>query len=127
MPILHSSGEMTPGQFGPIRRIGFGFRSSDDCFHSAPQSASESVVHAHHIEHRHAFGNGDDNFAAGIRRLQNRIARKRGRHENHRGVGTFLLHGLVHGVEHRHAQRGLPAFPGRHAGNQLRAVLHAIL
>jgi hypothetical protein len=46
MPILHSPGVMTPGQFGPISRD---FRA-----------AEQRALHLHHVEHRNAFGDADD-------------------------------------------------------------------
>ena len=51
MPILHSSGVMTPGQFGPI---------------SVTLLRAHDVVDADHVEHRHAFGDGHDDANAGI-------------------------------------------------------------
>ena len=92
-------------------------------------SASESaiVVDAHHVEHRHAFGDRDDDFAAGVDRFEDRVGGERGGDEDHRGVGAFLFDGFVHRVEHGHAERGLAALARRDAGDELRAVLEAIL
>ena len=45
MPILHSPGVMMPGQFGPISRA---------------SGVLEHGLHLHHVEHRNAFGDADD-------------------------------------------------------------------
>ena len=48
------------------------------------------VVHADHVEHGHAFGDGDHGFDAGVDRFQNRVGGEGRRHEDHRGVGAGL-------------------------------------
>ncbi len=63
-------------------------------------------------EHRHAFGDGDDDFDAGVDRFQNGVGRERRRHEDHRGVGAGLLDRFGDGVEHRQAFDRLAALPG---------------
>jgi hypothetical protein len=51
MPILHSSGVMTPGQFGPIRR---------------DFDLSSTRLDLDHVEHRNAFGDADDERDLGV-------------------------------------------------------------
>ena len=55
MPILHSPGVITPGQFGPISRD------------FEPDSARFTL---HHVEHRNALGDADDQRDLGVDRLQ---------------------------------------------------------
>ena len=112
MPILHSSGVITPGQFGPTRWT---------------SAVADDVVDADHVDDGHAFGDRDDDFAAGVDRFEDRIGGEGGRHEDHRGVGAFLLDGFEDGVEDRHAERRLAALAGRDAGDELGAVLDAVL
>ena len=54
MPILHSPGVMTPGQLGPIRRV---------------FEPLERALHLHHVEHRDALGDADDQLDAGVDRF----------------------------------------------------------
>ena len=112
MPILHCSGVMMPGQFGPIRRQSI---------------IAQRRLDAHHVEHRNALGDADDELDTGVRRFENGVRGERRRHENHADVGAGLCHGLAHGVEHRHAEVLLAAATGRDAGNDLRAVVDALL
>ena len=51
MPILHSFGVSTPGQFGPINRA---FR------------ARKRTLDLDHVEHRNAFGDADDQRNLGV-------------------------------------------------------------
>ena len=45
MPILHSPGVITPGQLGPISR---------------DLLPRQGAFHFHHVQHRNAFGDADD-------------------------------------------------------------------
>ena len=89
MPILQASGVITPGQFGPIRRD-FG--------------AGQRALHAHHVEHRDALGDADDERDAGVDRFQDGVGGERRRHVDAGGGGAGLLHGLGDGVEHRQVE-----------------------
>ena len=51
------------------------------------------------------------------RRFAGRVRRQRRGHERHTDVGPCLADGLSHRIEHRHAERGLPAPPGGHAAD----------
>ncbi len=75
MPILHSSGVMIPGQLGPMRR-GLVRR--------------EGGFHAHHVIHRDALGDADDELAAGIRRFEDGVGGKGRRHIDHADRGAVL-------------------------------------
>ncbi len=107
MPILHSPGVITPGQFGPI---------------SANIAAGQRGPHLQHVQHRNALGDADDDLDAGIRRLEDRIGREGGRHVDHAGIGAGLAHRVVHGVEHRPVEVLLAALARRDAADQLGAV-----
>ena len=112
MPILHSSGVMTPGQFGPDQPRG---------------GAGEHRLHAHHVVDRNALGDAHDQLDAGIGRFEDRVGGERRRHVDHAGRGAGLAHRVVHGIEHRQAQVLLAAAPGRHAADQLGAVGERLL
>ena len=73
MPILHSPGVITPGQFGPIEPA---LRRAD------------VALHLDHVEHRHALGDADDELDPGGDRLHNRVGRERRRHVDYAGVGA---------------------------------------
>ena len=79
MPILHSPGVSTPGQFGPIRR---------------DLRAGQRALHPHHVEHRNAFGDADDQRDLGVDRFADRVGRARRRHVDHAGVGAGLARAL---------------------------------
>ena len=73
MPILHSPGVMTPGQFGPIER--------------GRRCAVTMLVDADHVEHRHAFGDRARSTlmpASTASRIASAV--KAGGHEDHRGI-----------------------------------------
>ena len=112
MPILHSSGVMTPGQFGPISRVPLLARARLD---------------AHHVVDRHALGDAHDQLDAGIGRFENRIRRERRRHVDHAGGRAGFAHGFLHRVEHRQAEMLLAAATRRNAADQLGAVSEALL
>ena len=76
MPILQASGVMTPGQFGPIR---------------IERRAFERALHLHHVEHRDALGDADDELELGVDRLEDRVGRERRRHVDRGGGGAGLL------------------------------------
>ena len=74
-----------------------------------------------------AFGDRDDDFAAGVDGFEDRVGGEGRRDEDHRGVGAFFLDGFGDGVEDGHAERRLAALAGRDAGDELGAVLEAVL
>ena len=76
MPILHSSGVSTPGQFGPISRD------------LLPDSARFTL---HHVEHRNALGDAHDQRNFGIDRLEDRVGGKGRRHVDDAGIRAGRL------------------------------------
>ena len=90
MPILHSLGVRTPGQLGPMRRD------------FEPSSARFTL---HHVEHRNAFGDADDERDAGVDRFQDGIGGERRRHIDRRRVGA----GRGDGVRARVSNSGTSA------------------
>ena len=84
MPILHASGVITPGQLGPIRR---------------DLRAGQRALHAHHVEHRDALGDADDQRDLGVDRFEDRIGGEGRRHVDRSGGGAGLLTRLGHRVE----------------------------
>jgi hypothetical protein len=101
MPILHSSGVMTPGQLGPISR------------EAEPPSARLTRTMS---STGNALGDADDQFHLGVDRLQDGVGRERRRHVDHAGVGAGA-DGLGHGVEHRQVEMGGAALAGGHAAD----------
>ncbi len=88
--------------------------------------ALEVPAHPDHVEDGDALGDADDELAAGVDRLDDGVGRARGRHEDARGVGAGVLHGLFDGVEDGDlVVEALPAAAGRDAGDDVGAVLDA--
>ena len=110
MPILHSSGVITPGQLGPIEPA---------------VAVTQDLGHADHIEHRNTFGDRDDRLDAGIDRFEDRVGGECGRDEDHRGRRAGLRDRLLDRIEDRQRDRRRAAFARRHATDHLRAVLQA--
>ena len=75
MPILISSGVITPGQFGPS---------------SSRSPALHAVRGAHHVAHRDALGNADDEVEVGVDGFVDRRGRERRRHVDHRDVAPVF-------------------------------------
>ncbi len=69
MPILISSGVITPGQFGPS---------------SSVLLPLHPVARADHVAHRDAFGDADDEVEPGVDRLVDRRGGERRRHVDRR-------------------------------------------
>ena len=62
-----------------------------------------------------------------VGRLDDRVRRERRGHEDQRDVRLELLHCLLHRVADRHVLNDLTATAGGDAGNDLRAVVQAVL
>ena len=121
MPILHAPGR---DDAGAVR--------SDE----PHRLAFERAAHADHVHDRDALGDADDQPAARVDRLEDRVGRAERRHEDARGVGAGLLDGFRDGVENRNADLlavralGLERFAAavrRAARDDLRAVRDALL
>ena len=86
MPILHSSGVSTPGQFGPISR---------------DLRPLELGLHPHHVEHRDALGDADDQRDFRVDRLLDRAGGAGRRHIYDGGIGAGPLLRLGDGGKDR--------------------------
>src|SRR5690625_4478176 len=75
-----------------------------------------------HIADRDDLRYTDNHFDAGFGLFHDGIRGKRRRHKDDRGIGSFLLHGLTNGVEHRPVEVSLTALAGRYAAHQFRTV-----
>src|SRR5690606_23587833 len=84
-------------------------------------------LHAHHVEHRHALGDADDQLDAGVRRLEDRVRGERRRHVDHARRRARLALGLRDRVIDRQPQMLAAAASRRDAGDDFRAVLEALL
>ena len=110
MPILHAPGR---DDAGAVR--------ADRGATGLPSSQRRTRDHVHH---RDALGDADDELAARVGRLEDRVGRAGRRDEDERGVGAASCDGLGHRVEDRDlALELLAAAPGRDAGDDLGAVL----
>src|SRR3954452_3428528 len=84
--------------------------------------ALQRPLNLHHVQHRDALGDADDERHLGADRLDDRVGREGRRHVDHGGVAAGLLARILDGVEHRQAEVRLPALPGRHAAHHAGAV-----
>jgi len=88
-----------------------------------PRPVLQVAAHLHHVQHRDALGDGDDELDPGVGRLDDGVRRVGGRDEDAASVGARLLHRLLHGVEDGHlALKAGAAAAGRHARHELRPV-----
>ena len=87
----------------------------------------QRLLHAHHVVHRNAFGDADDELDARVRRFEDGVGSTAGRHVDHGDVRARRLHGVMGGVEHRQPEMGLPTAARRDATDQLGAVVEATL
>ena len=107
MPILHSPGVMTPGQFGPMSRV---------------FEPLQRALHPHHVEHRNALGDADDERDPGVDRFQDRVGGEGRRHVDHAERRRRSRDGFGDGVEDRQVEMRRAAFAGRDAADHLGAV-----
>src|SRR4029079_3889533 len=89
--------------------------------------AIERALHLDHVEHRHAFGDADDQRHARVDRLEDGISGKGRRHINRARVDSGGRHCLFDGVEHRKAEMRRSAFARRHAADHLGAIGDGLL
>ena len=75
--------------------------------------ALQRAFHSHHVAHRNAFGDGDDQFEAGVRAFENRVGGEGRGNEDGASGRAGLFHGLQHGVEDRHLPAGVIEESGR--------------
>src|SRR5207248_9227010 len=93
----------------------------------ATRFAAHLLFNAHHVHDRNSLRYADDEFHPGIDRFQNRIRSSGGGYKNHRYVATGLRTRLCHSVKDRHLTvKFLSAFAWRNAGDDIRAVFHAL-
>src|SRR5258706_9915322 len=109
----------------------FAFARSDDAGAvGADQDAfgfvAEEGFNLHHVQNGNAFGDGHDDFDAGVSRFHDGIARERGGDENHGGNCAGFVHGLLNRIENRQAIGVfLAAFSGGDAADHFGAVFEA--
>ncbi len=111
-PILHSPGVIRPRQFGPMMR--------------APRRLGE-LDHLRDLLARDVLGDDHDQLDAVLDRLEDGVAREARRHRDHRAVdGAVLGDHVAHAVVDRHAVDVAAGAAGRHAADDLRAVVEAL-
>ena len=102
-----------PGQFGPMSRV---------------LLALQRALHANHVAHGNAFGDGNHEFQPGVRAFENRVGGKGGRNKNGGGRRAGLFHRLGDRVENGDffsaVLKDLAALAGGDAGDDLRAVIN---
>src|SRR5215217_4128014 len=82
----------------------------------------ERSLHLHHVEHRNALGDADDERDLGLDRLADRVRGAGWRHVDHAGVAAGFFLRLSHGIEHRQPEMRGAAFARRSAAHHLGAV-----
>ena len=107
MPILHSPGVMTPGQFGPIRRV---FEPLHVAFHRD------------HVHDRNAFGDADDEGNFRVDRFHDRVRCERRRNVNHGRIRAGFSDRFFNRVEDGKIQMLGAAFSGSHAADHFGSV-----
>ena len=86
----------------------------------------QCALHPHHVEHRNALGDADDERHAGIDGLEDGIRCERRRHIDHRGVCAGFGHRVGDRVEHRQAEVRLPALARRDTADDVGAVIDGL-
>jgi 2-oxoglutarate dehydrogenase E1 component len=89
--------------------------------------ARERALDLHHVEHRNALRDGDDQRHLGIDRLEDRVRGERRRHVDHAGSRAGLGDRFMYRVEYGQADMLGPAFPGGHARDHLSSVGERLL
>ena len=108
MPILHSSGVMTPGQFGPIK-------ASFLAFHV--------TFHFDHIQNRNTFRDTDDKIKFRINRFHNRISSEWSRYIDNRCIRACCFYSFCNCIEYRYTpSTSCSAFARCYSADNLRAV-----
>ncbi len=110
---------MIPGQFGPISRTAL------PPARVAGREVQQVGLDPDHVVDGNPFGDADDELHAGVGRLENRVRGEWRRDEDHRSVRARLADGVGNRVENRNALVDRSALPGRHSGDDLRAVFAA--
>ena len=82
----------------------------------------QSALYLHHVQHRNAFGDADDQFHVRIDRFQDRVSREGRRNIDHRGVCFGFRFCFVDRVEHGQAKVVNAAFTRCYAANHFGAV-----
>ena len=95
--------------------------------HEASVVRLQCLLHAHHVVHRNAFGDADDELDARVRGLEDGIGSTTGRHIDHGNIGARRLHGVMGGVEYWQPEVSLTTATRRHTTDQLGAVVEAAL
>ena len=92
------------------------------------RAALQCALHANHVAHGNAFGDGNHQFQPGIRAFENRVGGEGGRNKNGGGRRAGLFHRLGDRVENGNllsaVLKNLAALAGRDAGDDLRAVIN---
>ena len=112
MPILHLPGEMMPGQFGPISRVGL---------------SRKIFFRLDHVERRNAFGDADDDRDARVGGFHDGVGGECGRNVDHRGIRTGFPDRVGNRVEDRNSLVRRAAFAGRDAADDIRSILDHLL
>src|SRR6185312_5398317 len=89
--------------------------------------AGQRALDAHHVHHRDALGDGDDQRDLRLDRFADRVGRAGRRHVDHRRLAAGFLARFRDGVEDRQIEMLAAAFAGRGAADHLGAVLDGLL
>ena len=107
----------------------FAFAGGDDAGTIWSNEARGAFGHggldSHHINHRDAFGDADDELDAGVNRFEDRVRSTSWWNENHRGVATGFAARFHDGVKDGNLIfENLTTACGRDARNDIGAVFH---
>ena len=83
---------------------------------------AKRALHLHHVEHRNAFGDADDERDFRVDRFENRVRCERRRHIDHARGAIRRGFRFAHRVEHGEPEMHHAAFAGRGAADHFRAV-----
>ena len=104
------------------RRDDSGTVGTDEARFPSPEETAD----LQHVPCRYSLGDADHQIQIGVGRLQNGVSRKRGRHEDHAGVGSLLGDGFPDRVVDGKAVVPGTSLAGSDARDHLSAVAAAL-
>ena len=77
----------------------------------------------HHVKNGNVFRNADDNIKTGVHAFHDRVSGESRRDVDNGGSGSRRRNGVLDGIKDRHTLDSLPCLAGRHAADDLGAIV----